>query len=115
VGVPGSYTYLDPNFGGLWTVAADAWTTAQIAFPSFLNTSGATIARTGFDDRNANGVGSARLVTSFLGQSSLTGTSPGLLGLAILNLTFVPEPSALGGAALALALLAAAAGARRRA
>jgi hypothetical protein len=113
VGVPGTFTYTDPNFGGLWTVSANAWTTARISFPPVSTTSGVITARTGFDARNAKGVGVTRLVTSFRAQTAIGLVTD--LGLVTLDLTFVPEPSGLGAAALGIALFAAVAGSRRRA
>jgi hypothetical protein len=54
-------------------------------------------------------------VTSFLFQTGAFGGTNSMPGFATLDLSFVPEPSGIGAAALAIGLLAAAAGARRRA
>lgn len=113
VGAGGTIT--GPGIGAGLTVQAAPWTTAFQSFPSHPTaTSSGIPTLAGFDNRNAKGVGTTRLVTHYTVTLGGTGGSSPGLGLVTLDLSFVPEPPGALGAGLGLAVLAALVAGRRR-
>jgi hypothetical protein len=107
VGAGGSFTVLVAALpGGMLTVQAAPWTTGTQSLPAFTFTppTGPLVPTAGFDNRNAKGVGTTRLVSHYALQ-----TSSGLLslGLMSLDLTFVPEPPGTAAVTLACGALVA--------
>jgi hypothetical protein len=81
--------------GGIWSVAGAPWTTGPAAVNN-VNTPGGsvlpTLTLTGYDNRNAAGLGMVQLVTPIqfnLGGGSSVGTH------GVLTLNFVPEPGTM--------------------
>jgi hypothetical protein len=90
-GVGGSVPYSSPvGFSG--TITGSPWTTGSISVPPGVIGDPALTAA-GLDARDANGIGSIRLVTWFqVSVANISTLSGPLPGTATLNLTFVPEP-----------------------
>jgi hypothetical protein len=89
VGLGGTVTVLGIQ-SSVWSVVGGPWTTGPAVVT---NTAGgaATLTLTGYDNRNAAGLGMVQLVTPI--QLSFSGTPVGTHG--VLTLNFVPEPGTM--------------------
>jgi hypothetical protein len=89
VGLGGTVTGLDAQ-SNLWSVVGGPWSTGPV---QVFNTVGGapTLTRTGYDNRDAAGLGVVQLVTPI--QFSFAGNPVGTHG--VLTLTFAPEPGNL--------------------
>jgi hypothetical protein len=109
IGVGGSVTITTPTPGLPTdvTIVGGTWTSGTVTQQFFALP---PIAASGFDSRDAAGIGALRLVSPFFVNTSIGAGNPRTAGFAILDLVFVPEP---GTALLVASALAALAHARR--
>jgi len=92
VGVGGSVSF-SALFGLLTgTVTGSTWGLAPVSASGVLNGVTSTLTAAGYDNRNASGAGTLQLVTVTTTNLGANGSMP---SIAVLDLTFVPEPGTL--------------------